>query len=212
MNHDELPAQPVIATTSAGSDACDFALLFATLDAFALALVHRDPETVRHQRHVGALAEEIGTAMGLPAERCKGLRIAGEMHDIGKWAVPEELLDKPGPLSDSEFEVVKCHSTTGYEALSHVSFPWPVAEAVHQHHERLDGSGYPRHLKGNEICLEARVIAVADVLDAIANDRAYRRGAGYDAALRHLSENAGTAYDSQVVEACIAVFGGAGLS
>lgn len=208
MVYDALPVRPVGAhdeDTRIGT--ADYRLLIATLDAFAMALVHRDPETVRHQRHVGALAQEIGAAMGLGADRCMGLRIAGEMHDIGKWAVPEEVLAKVGPLTDSEFEAVKCHATTGYEALSHVSFPWPVADAVYQHHERLDGSGYPRHLCDEEICLEGRILAVADVLDAITNDRPYRRGAGFDAALRHLSSSAGVKYDAQVVQTCVELYG-----
>jgi HD-GYP domain-containing protein (c-di-GMP phosphodiesterase class II) len=201
---DELPTQPDVPSTDVrrSEHEAEYGVLVSALGAVAGALEHRDPETVRHQRRVGALAQEIGRALGLSPDDCCGLRIAGELHDIGKWAIPEELLGKPGPLSESEFAVVACHATTGYDLLRHVSFPWPVALAVHQHHERMDGSGYPLGLRGEDICIEARIIAVADVLDAMSSDRPYRDGVGLEHALKYLAECAHQ-FDARIVEACI---------
>lgn len=198
-------------TLDASFSACEtgeqpFEVVLSTLGALAGVLRYRDADIVRHQQRVGALAYEIGERLGLDPDRLLGLRIAAEMHDVGKWALPEEILRKPGPLSDAEFSLVSLHATTGFGLLQHVSFPWPVAEAVRQHHERIDGSGYPQGLLGESILLEARIIAVADVLEAMSSAKPYRRGLGIDAALAELVRGSGTAYDPLVVDACIELF------
>jgi len=162
----------------------------------------RDPYTGGHERRVAALTLAIAGVMGLSEERCEGLAIAGEVHDIGKIGVPAEILSKPGPLTDLERLLVEDHAPRGYEILSGIDFAWPVAEIVHQHHERLDGSGYPRGLAGDEILLEARILGAADVLEAMASHRPYRPALGVEAALAELQAGAGTLYDADVVAAC----------
>jgi HD-GYP domain-containing protein (c-di-GMP phosphodiesterase class II) len=134
------------------------------------------------------------------------IRQSGEVHDLGKVAIPSEILNKPGRLSALEFEIVKGHTTVGFEILSKASLPWPIAEVALQHHERLDGSGYPNGLRANEIIQPALIIAVADVVDAMTQHRPYRPGHGLDAALSEVGSGAGKLYDSDVVEACLAVF------
>ncbi len=142
----------------------------------------------------------------MSTEMIEGLRMAGLVHDIGKIHVPAELLSKPGRLSELEFSVIKTHSQAGYEILMDVEFPWPIAETVLQHHERLDGSGYPSGLKGAEISLEAKIIAVADVVEAMSSHRPYRPALGVDKALEEISQNKGKLYDADVVDACLNVF------
>ena len=166
----------------------------------------RDPYTHGHERRVGEIAAAIGTEMGLDANRVEGIRIAGNMHDVGKIAVPAEILSKPGKLNKPEYELVKSHAERGYEILRGFEFTWPVAEIAWQHHERLDGSGYPRGLKGDEILLEARVLAVADTVEAMSSHRPYRPGLGINQALAEISKGAGTLYDRQVVDACRRLF------
>ncbi len=163
----------------------------------------KDPYTIEHQERVGTLASAIGARMNLDAERCEGLRIAGLVHDVGKIEIAGEILNKPGRLSPIEFELVKTHSQSGYEILSGIDFPWPVAEIALQHHERLNGSGYPRGLKGNEILLEARIIAVADVVESMISHRPYRPALGMDAAREELKARKGEFYDPEVVDACL---------
>lgn len=166
----------------------------------------RDPYTHGHERRVGEIAAAIGAEMGWDAKRVEGIRIAGCMHDVGKIAVPAEILSKPGKLSEPEYELVKSHAERGYEILKGFEFPWPVAEIAWQHHERLDGSGYPRGLKGDEILLEARVLAVADTVEAMSSHRPYRPGLGIDQAMALISKDAGTLYDRQAVDACRRLF------
>jgi PAS domain S-box-containing protein/putative nucleotidyltransferase with HDIG domain len=166
----------------------------------------RDPYTHGHEHRVGEIATAIAKEMDLSADRVEGVRVAGYLHDVGKIAVPAEILSKPTRLSKAEFELVKQHAQQSYEILKGVEFPWPVAEAAWQHHERLDGSGYPRGLKGEEIILEARILAVADTTEAMASHRPYRPGLGIDAALAELERNRGTLYDPEIVDACLRLF------
>jgi PAS domain S-box-containing protein/putative nucleotidyltransferase with HDIG domain len=166
----------------------------------------RDPYTHGHERRVGEVATAIATEMGLPADRIEGVRVCAYLHDVGKIAVPAEILSKPTRLSATEFELVKQHAQQSYEILKRMEFPWPVAEAVWQHHERLDGSGYPRKLKGEEIILEARILAVADTVEAMASHRPYRPGLGVEAALAEIEANRGKLFDPTVVDACLRLF------
>jgi HD-GYP domain-containing protein (c-di-GMP phosphodiesterase class II) len=131
--------------------------------------------------------------------------MAGKIHDLGKIAVPAEILSKPRKLSDAEFTLIKTHPDVGYNILKKINFPWPIAETVHQHHERIDGSGYPRGLKANEILLEAKIMAVADVVEAIASHRPYRPALGIEAAADEIRQNRGTSYDPEVVDACLRI-------
>lgn len=166
----------------------------------------KDPYTVGHQERVALLAEELGKREGLDDGRCEGLRIAGLVHDIGKIEVPGEILSKPGRLSRIEFELVKTHARSGYEILKEVDFPWPVAGITHQHHERLDGSGYPRGLKGDEILPEARILAVADVVESMMSYRPYRPALGLKAALDEIRARRNELYDPEAVDACLDLF------
>ena len=177
-----------------------------TVQALAMAFEVRDPYTAGHHRHVADLARTIATEMGLSRDTIDGIRIAGSIHDIGKISIPSEILSKPGALTEIEFKMIKTHPRMGYEILKNIDFPWPVADAVRQHHERLDGSGYPDGLKGDSIILEARIIAVADVIEAMAFHRPYRRAIGIDEALDDIRRNSGILYDTRVTEACLAVF------
>ena len=178
----------------------------ATLQAVSLMVEQRDPYTAGHERRVGELAAAIGVEMELPEETVEGLRLTGYVHDIGKISVPAELLSKPSRLSPMEFELIKGHSQSGHDVLKDVDFPWPVAEVILQHHERLDGSGYPRQLKDGQIILEARVMAVADVVEAMSSHRPYRPGLGMEAALGEIEKNSGRIYDAQAVAACLRLF------
>lgn len=181
--------------------------LLQFVDALSSAVELRDPYTSGHQRRVAALAWAIAEEMGLFAEEIKVIRVAALLHDIGKaLVVPIEILSKPGKLTDLEMALIREHPKAGYEILRKVEFPWPVAEIVYQHHERLDGSGYPRGLKGEEILREARIIAVADVVEAMSSHRPYRPALSVDEALAEIRKNAGKLYDPKVVEACIRVF------
>ncbi|MCX7678497.1 MAG: HD domain-containing protein [Spirochaetes bacterium] len=181
-------------------------VLFDSIHAMSMALEFRDPYTAGHQRRVADLAEAISHKLGLDANRVDGIRLAGVVHDIGKIYVPAEILTRPGKLSSAEFELIKIHSEAGYTILKDVEYPWPIAEAVYQHHERLDGSGYPRKLKNDEIILEARIIGVADVVEAIASHRPYRPALGLEKALDEIRKRKNQQYDANVAEACIAVF------
>lgn len=179
--------------------------LGATIRGMALTAEVRDPYTAGHQRAVADLARTIGTAMGLSPEEIDGIRMAGVIHDLGKVHVPAEILSKPGPLSELEYSLVKTHCEVAYDILKTIEFPWPVAEIVYEHHERMDGSGYPRGLSGDEILMEARVIAVADVVEAMLSQRPYRPPRGLDATVRHISEKKGILYDPGVVDLCLKV-------
>lgn len=179
--------------------------LVETIMAMAAALEKRDPYTAGHQQRVAELAVAIAKKMGLPETQIDGVRFGALIHDIGKIYIPAEILNRPGKLSDNEFNLIKSHPRVGYEIIQDVSFPWPVAQMVHQHHERLDGSGYPDGLRGDEILLEARILAVADVVEAITSHRPYRPGMGQDKALEVILENRGTGFDEDVVDSCVAL-------
>jgi putative nucleotidyltransferase with HDIG domain len=178
----------------------------ATIQAMVSAVESRDPYTAGHQIRSANLARTIATEMGLSHEKIEGIRVAGSIHDIGKLSIPAEILSKPTKLSDIEFRLIKEHVRHGYEMLKDVESPWPLAEIVYQHHERMDGSGYPRNLKGEEILIEARILSVADVVEAMASHRPYRPGLGIDAALEEIEKERGTLYDPDVVNACLRLF------
>jgi PAS domain S-box-containing protein/putative nucleotidyltransferase with HDIG domain len=180
---------------------------FESLIAVLAATVERrDPYTAGHQRRVAELCLAIGRTLGLDPARIEGLHFAATIHDIGKIYVPAEILARPGKLSSTEFELVKSHAQVGFEIVKDVEFPWQVADMIRQHHERLDGSGYPQGLKGDQILLESRILAVADVVEAMSSHRPYRAGLGLDAALAQIRQEAGTKLDAQVVDACERVF------
>lgn len=176
--------------------------LISTIRAISLTVEKRDPYTAGHQQRVAELAVKLGQKLGLSEDRLEGLGLGATIHDIGKIYVPSELLNRPGRLSKAEFEVIKSHSEVGYDIIKDVEFPWPVADMVLQHHERIDGSGYPQGLKGDEIIFEARILAVADVVEAIMAHRPYRPALGLDIALNELEKNRGHLYDPGVVDAC----------
>jgi PAS domain S-box-containing protein len=178
----------------------------ATIDALASTVGIRDPYTAGHQHRVADIAVAIGTALGMQDAPLHGLKLAASVHDIGKLSIPAEILSKPGRLSPIEYALVQGHVEAGYEILKDVEFPWPVAEMVRQHHERIDGSGYPRGLKGEQILLEARIIAVADVVEAMASHRPYRGGKGLDAALDEIAAGRGKRFDPAVADACLKLF------
>lgn len=163
----------------------------------------RDPYTAGHQRSVTTLSLAIAKDMGLDEDRLLGLRLAASVHDIGKVYVPAEFLNRPGRLSAEEFAIIKTHPKVGYDILSPVDFPWPVARMVYQHHERLNGTGYPEGVAGEDILLEARIMAVADVIDAISSHRPYRPGRGLEIALEEIQSKAGEIYDPKVVSICL---------
>jgi len=177
-----------------------------TIQVMVSAVEIRDPCTSGHQVRSANLARTIATEMGLPPKIIDGLRMAGSIHDIGKLSVPAEILSKPTKLTAIEFSLIKEHSRNGYEMLKDVESPWPLAEIVYQHHERMDGSGYPRNLKGEEILMEARIMAVADVVESMASHRPYRPALGIDAALNEIEKNRGTHYDNTVADACLKLF------
>jgi len=176
-----------------------------TVESLAATVAFRDPYTAGHQRRVAKLAGAITVAMQLPREQAHGVVLAAHIHDVGKLAVPLEILIKPGQLSELEFALMRTHSQSGYDIVRYIDFPWPIATAILQHHERLDGSGYPHGVKDREISLEAKVLAVADVVEAMSSHRPYRPGLGLDAALAEVMVNRGRLYDEAAVDACIAV-------
>jgi PAS domain S-box-containing protein/putative nucleotidyltransferase with HDIG domain len=178
----------------------------ATIQVLVSAVEARDPYTAGHQSRSAALAGAIAAEMGLSQEKIEGIRIAGSIHDIGKLSIPAEILSKPTKLSKSEFSLIKEHARHGYEILKEVKSPWALAEIVYQHHERMDGSGYPRNLKGNDILMEARIMAVADVVESMASYRPYRPALGIEAALNEIEKNRGIMYDDAVVDTCLRLF------
>ncbi len=177
-----------------------------TIQVMVSATEARDPYTAGHQLRVADLARAIATEMRLSKDRIEGIRMAGSIHDIGKLSIPVEILSKPTKLSNIEFSLIKEHSQKGYEMLKDVESPWPLAEIVYQHHERMNGSGYPRNLKGDEILMEARIMAVADVVESMASHRPYRASLGISEALKEIEKNKGTLYDTNVVDACLRLF------
>jgi len=177
-----------------------------TIQVLVSALESRDPYTAGHQSRVADLACAIATEMGLDQDKIDGIHMAGVVHDIGKLSIPVEILTKPGKLTDLEFLLIKQHSQTGYEMLKDVESPWPLAQIVYQHHERINGSGYPHNLKGDDIILEARIMAVADVVEAMASHRPYRASLGIDVALEEIKKNKGILYDEAVADICLKLF------
>ncbi len=180
--------------------------LGATIQAMALTVETRDAYTAGHQRRVTSLARTIAKEMKLSKDQIDGIRMAGMIHDIGKIGVPAEILNKPVRLTDIEFSLVKIHPLVGYNILKQIKFPWPVAEIVLQHHERLNGSGYPHGLSDGDILQEAKILGVADVVEAMASHRPYRPALGIDEALKEIYQNKGVLYDPQVVDACLRLF------
>jgi len=170
------------------------------LEVLGRALEMRDPYTFSHTRHVASIAEEIGRAFGWGQERLLGIKLAGELHDLGKISIPLDILNKPGKLSDLESSLIREHARNCYNLIKGIDFPFPLAEIIYQHHERLDGSGYPRRLKGEKILPEARILAVSDVLEAMTHHRPYRAAVGLDEACQELERDKGIKYDPQVVD------------
>ncbi|MDD5492858.1 MAG: PAS domain S-box protein, partial [bacterium] len=180
--------------------------LEGTINALAVTTENRDPYTAGHQRRVADLAFHIGREMGLPADQVQGLKLAGLIHDIGKISIPLEILNKPGRLSEAEFTLIQGHSQVGYDILKNIDFSWPIAQIVLQHHERIDGTGYPAKIGDGDILLESKIISVADVVEAMASDRPYRPALGIDAALTEINQKKGQQYDSQIVDVCNKLF------
>lgn len=177
-----------------------------TVQAVAFAMEQRDPYTAGHQREVAKLAKAIAQSMALPEEEIEGLHVSGIIHDIGKIAIPADLLNKPGRLTKTEFKLIQTHVNNGVDIIDHIDFPWPVKDIVEQHHERLDGSGYPQGLKGDQIIKGARILAVADVVEAMSSHRPYRASLGIDAALDEIKKGRGTLYDADTVDHCVRLF------
>ena len=180
--------------------------LGGTVTALASAVATRDRYTGGHQKRVARLACAISQEMSLPEDLIEGVRMAAQIHDIGKLAVPSEVLGKPGQLTEQEWVLIRCHPRIGHGILKSIRFLRPVPTIVHQHHERLDGSGYPSGLRSGSILLEARILGVADVVEAMASHRPYRPALGIKAALEEIHENRGKLYDREAVDSCLQVF------
>lgn len=178
----------------------------ATIDTMSKIIEAKDPYTSNHQQRVCQLAVPLAQELGLSKDKVEGIRIASLIHDIGKIGLPTEILSKPTTLTDVEFSLIKGHSQIGYDILKSIDFSYPIAQIVLQHHERLDGSGYPNKLKGDEIILEAKIIGVADIVEAMSSHRPYRPALGVDKALEEISKNRGILYDPEIVDACIRLF------
>ena len=176
------------------------------IEAMGLTVETRDPYTAGHQRRVAKIACATAIEMGLSEQRVEGVRIAGLIHDIGKIAVPAEILSKPGKIDEHEFGIIKSHPQIGYNILKKIDFPWPISQIVYQHHERIDGSGYPQGLSGKGTLLEAKILAVADVVEAMASHRPYRPALGVEKALEEISRSKAVLYDPEVVDACLRLF------
>jgi PAS domain S-box-containing protein/putative nucleotidyltransferase with HDIG domain len=182
------------------------------VEAMAFTIETRDPYTAGHQRRVTTLAVRIAKEMKLEQDKIEGIRMAGTLHDIGKIYIPAEILSKPGKISEVEYNMIKTHPKVGADILKTIEFPWPVADIVRQHHERMDGSGYPDGLSGKEILIEARVLAVADVIEAMASHRPYRAALSLEDALNEIRKNKGILYDERVSEAALKVCSEGGFS
>lgn len=175
----------------------------AAVDAVAATIEARDPYTAGHQSRVATMASAIAAKIGVGADEIEGIALAAHIHDIGKIGIPGEILNRPTALRVPEWELIKTHPAAGADIIRGIDFPWPVAEMIEQHHERLDGSGYPLGLKGDEICLGARIIAVADVVEAMASHRPYRAARGIEAAIEEVVTKSGELFDPAVVDACV---------
>lgn len=177
-----------------------------TVSALEKTLEMRDPYTAGHDRRVAELAVAIARKMRFSEEQLAGIRIAGYLHDLGKIVVPAEILAKPGRINEYEFGIIRAHANASHKILQAIDFPWPIAEAAFAHHERLDGSGYPRGLEGNEIIREAKIIAIADVVEAMSSHRPYRPELGTQKALEEIEKNRGRLYDPQIADVCLELF------
>jgi PAS domain S-box-containing protein/putative nucleotidyltransferase with HDIG domain len=184
----------------------------ATVETMARIVECRDPYTSGHQKRTSVLAEAIAKEMELPEKRVEGIRIAAMIHDMGKINIPSEILTKPARLTDIEYRMIKQHPTIAFDILKDIEFPWPIANIILQHHERMDGSGYPKGLSGDEILLEARILAVADVVEAMSSHRPYRPGHGIDVTLEEIESKKGLLYDENVASACLVLFRQKGFS
>ena len=182
------------------------AAFMSTVQVINTLIDMRDPYTAGHERKVAELAAAIGAELGFSVRQQDGLRAAGYLHDIGKITIPAEILVKPGKLSAIEYQLIQEHAQAGYRVLKDVKFPWPIADVVLQHHERMDGSGYPQGLKGEAIVLKARILAVADVVEAMSSHRPYRPARGIDTSLAEIKRGRGTLFDADVVDACLRLF------
>lgn len=180
--------------------------MYSVIDSLSNVIEARDPYTAGHQKRVADLAAEIGKEMNKAPGFIEGVRFAAQVHDIGKISIPVEILTKPSALNPLEVAMLRSHAQTGYEILKPLMLPWPIAKIVLQHHERLDGSGYPAGIKDSDICLEAKILAVADTVEAMSTDRPYRPNGGLNAALDEIEENSGVLYDKEVVDACLTLF------
>ncbi|RLB10795.1 MAG: HD-GYP domain-containing protein, partial [Deltaproteobacteria bacterium] len=180
--------------------------LEGAISALATAIEKRDPYTAGHQRRVAEIARAIAREMRLPEDKVQCTYMAALLHDIGKISIPAEVLSKPGRLNEPEYQMIKFHPIVGYEILKDIDFPWPIAKVILYHHERIDGSGYPEGLKDGEIPLESRILAVADVVEAISSHRPYRPALGIDVALEEIEKNKGKLYEPEVVDACVRLF------
>ena len=178
----------------------------STVLAITTTIEKRDPYTSGHQQRVADLSRNIAREVGLSDDEIEGIYIAAAIHDLGKISLPAEILSKPVKLSDIEVSLIQAHSQTGYDILKGIEFPWPIAEIVLQHHERIDGSGYPRSLAADDILMAARIIGVADVVETMASHRPYRPSMGIDKALEEITQNRGVLYDPMVVDACLKIF------
>lgn len=178
-----------------------------TIKAITKIVEMRDPYTAGHETRVAELSVAIAKEMGLTDKQVHGINLAGKVHDLGKIQVPAEILSMPRRLTEIEYGLIKCHAQAGYDILKDIDFPWPIAQMVLQHHERMDGSGYPQGLKGEAIMIEARILCVADVVEAMSSHRPYRPGLGIDASLNEIKKGRGTIYDPEVVDACLKLFG-----
>ncbi len=181
-------------------------IMGGTIEAITATVERKDPYTAGHQRRVADLARAIATEMGLSANKIEGIRVAGVLHDLGKISIPSDILSKPGVLSENEFSLIKTHTQVGFDILKSVDFDWPIAEIVLQHHERIDGSGYPHGISGESILIEAKILGVADVVEAMASHRPYRPALGIDAALEEIRQKKGIIYAPAVVDAFFRLF------
>jgi len=180
--------------------------MHSTIQAISMTIEKRDPYTSGHQQRVASLAKAIALELELPESQIESIYMAAAIHDIGKISLPAEILVKPIPLSDIEISLVQSHAQVGYDILKGIEFPWAIADIVLQHHERMNGSGYPVGLAGEDIVFEARIICVADVVETMASHRPYRPSIGMDKALEEISDNKGVLYDPRVVDACLSLF------
>lgn len=178
----------------------------ATMQFIISAIEARDPYKRGHQLRTANLAYTIASEMGLHQKIMDGIHMASSIHDIGKLAIPAEILAKPSKLTDIEFSIIKEHCQNGYEMLKNIETAWPLAQVIYQHHERIDGSGYPLNLKNDEIIMEARILAVSDVVESMASDRTYRPALGIESALHEIKENRGILYDNIVADTCLKLF------